>query len=45
VRIRPIANETTCRREGDGWVINGRKAFITGFMLADNLIDLKHCEL
>ena len=22
--------QTTCRRDGDHWVINGRKAFITG---------------
>jgi acyl-CoA dehydrogenase len=28
----PSRMNTTCRREGNGWVINGRKAFITGFI-------------
>ncbi|MEJ5979178.1 acyl-CoA dehydrogenase family protein [Novosphingobium sp. PS1R-30] len=26
----PMMMTTTCRREGDRWIINGRKAFITG---------------
>ena len=26
----PSMMQTTCRREGDHWVVNGRKAFITG---------------
>jgi acyl-CoA dehydrogenase len=26
----PSMMKTTCRREGDHWVVNGRKAFITG---------------
>lgn len=26
----PSMLQTTCRRDGDSWVINGRKAFITG---------------
>lgn len=27
----PSMLKTTARQEGDGWIINGRKAFITGF--------------
>ena len=31
----PSMMKTTCRQEGDHWVINGRKRFITGYVGAD----------
>ena len=35
---------TTARRDGDGWVLNGRKIFISGVDEADNVLVVARTE-